>query len=858
MKKFRLWKVLLLMSTAIVSPTLAHADPITLTAIVASAAGVATTAATAGFGTLVAGLLGAAVSLAISFVGQLLFAPGLDAGAQHEGRTRKFDPHPTYRFAFGEFPQGGSVVFQAAEGKEYWAVYLLNSIPSETITKVEINDGIDLALLSDADNDVFDMTKGAKSDTSPWQNGIFQMWIGLGDHTQIPTEFTRELGAGGEDIADLLQSTDLWQGVTVAFIHLKYGHSKRAQRRWGHGSPPPLRFFGQWSKLYDPRLDSTSGVTGASGSHRIDDKTTWAYSANPALCGLMLATHDLALGFDQEMIPIQQWADAADACDVEDGAVGETTLLDVDWSTTVPVSYDGDNNGDIGGGYPGSGTWAVSRASVTIGAALIVPFGGAQVAKLTSTDTDGTLIESETARFGIYFDMKANARRGDAPYEFRYAGDIGGWVGQSNWRWKLFQADFDGDDVATTADIRAEAMMPYGANNITKIYDTSWQPFPGATADRTHEVTGDLVSFVFEGGRTLERFIEIGPNTEYFTTSLSALTRYRCDGLVFIDERELSMLDPVLVSMAGHLDTTGGMLGVRAGAWVAPTDTLSQPVGDAIEIRGARDAGFDTVRAKFIGRHREWELTDGQGYQLRAGARVHPLQLALVREPEQAARLEKIFALRAEPNRIVEAEWDGREGNRRIGERVNFALPGFARATSSYIVDSIQHVLVAAKDGFEVGVRMTLIEDLEATYNWSSADFSEGGDFTPLPPGIPSIDPPTSVVAAQSNFSGAGGATARLQVTITIDQELSEDAETLEVEIDDGGGFAHLVDLAVTESTLSYVTYVNPALVGVTYTARALAVSVALGDSTWTTSAPVTIVAPVLDYDPADYSAEYA
>jgi len=127
-----------------------------------------------------------------------------------------------------------------------------------------------------------------------------------------------------------------------------------------------------------------------------------------------------------------------------------------------------------------------------------------------------------------------------------------------------------------------------------------------------------------------------------------------------------------------------------------------------------------------------------------------------------------------------------------------------------------------------------------------------------LPPGIPSIDPPTSVVAAQSNFSGAGGATARLQVTITIDQELSEDAETLEVEIDDGGGFAHLVDLAVTESTLSYVTYVNPALVGVTYTARALAVSVALGDSTWTTSAPVTIVAPVLDYDPADYSAEYA
>jgi hypothetical protein len=37
----------------------------------------------------------------------------------------------------------------------------------------------------------------------------------------------------------------------------------------------------QGRKVYDPRLDSTSG---GSGPQRLADRTTWAYSANPALC----------------------------------------------------------------------------------------------------------------------------------------------------------------------------------------------------------------------------------------------------------------------------------------------------------------------------------------------------------------------------------------------------------------------------------------------------------------------------------------------------------------------------------------------------------------------------------------------
>lgn len=47
------------------------------------------------------------------------------------------------------------------------------------------------------------------------------------------------------------------------------------------GGLPVMGAYGQWVKVYDPRKDST--FPGGSGSHRIDDETTYEYSANPAL-----------------------------------------------------------------------------------------------------------------------------------------------------------------------------------------------------------------------------------------------------------------------------------------------------------------------------------------------------------------------------------------------------------------------------------------------------------------------------------------------------------------------------------------------------------------------------------------------
>lgn len=47
------------------------------------------------------------------------------------------------------------------------------------------------------------------------------------------------------------------------------------------GGLPVMGAYGQWVKVYDPRLDST--FPGGSGTHRIDDESTFEYSDNPAL-----------------------------------------------------------------------------------------------------------------------------------------------------------------------------------------------------------------------------------------------------------------------------------------------------------------------------------------------------------------------------------------------------------------------------------------------------------------------------------------------------------------------------------------------------------------------------------------------
>jgi hypothetical protein len=68
------------------------------------------------------------------------------------------------------------------------------------------------------------------------------------------------------------------RGRGVAYVHIRL---RRDLDLFPQGPPGNFSFIVRGAKVYDPRLDSTNG---GSGSHRIADPSTWAYSNNPALC----------------------------------------------------------------------------------------------------------------------------------------------------------------------------------------------------------------------------------------------------------------------------------------------------------------------------------------------------------------------------------------------------------------------------------------------------------------------------------------------------------------------------------------------------------------------------------------------
>ncbi|MEL6220750.1 MAG: hypothetical protein AAFR79_20245, partial [Pseudomonadota bacterium] len=581
-------------------------------AAVGAVAGAAISSGTILGSAILANVIGALVTIGTGLISSVLTGNS-SSRAQRDSRSRAFDPHPNFRFAFGEFPQEGSVVFHHSVGQAYYLVILLNSLPSEAVTRIEINDGVhlefaDMTALTDFASD-HNPTIAVYADQAGTKDAAVNVHIGLGDQTAPPARWLSEIGPGGTFAADIISATDAWQGHTVAFIRFIHGGEEKAARRWAQGKPPPMRFFGQWSKIYDPRLDSTSGVTGASGSHLPDDPSTWTYSENAALCALTLVRHRYGLGFSDERIPIQQWADAADACEGgPEVSVQNTIVSNVNGGISDAAGV------SAGITYSGFSPTDIVTASLVpgIGEGAWSPWG---VPALSGPQT-GAL-----TRFSI-------APDGDPGQ----AVEVGGLAPR--------------DGYANAAADFVPGAVSGGSSFVVYIVDTP-----------------------------------VSDNTGSFGVALSTGGGgFRCDGLVVIEEREISLLDPVLACFAGQLDTTDGLLGMRAGVWTAPTITLTEPVGDELEIIGARDEGYDLVRPKYISREREYEETDGTGYAIRDGFRERPLQLGLVREPVQAERLAKIAALTGSPRRSITGTWDGREAQRRIGERVNFSLAGFPRA----------------------------------------------------------------------------------------------------------------------------------------------------------------------------------
>lgn len=139
------------------------------------------------------------------------------------------------------------------------------------------------------------------------------------------TNFYRRLGTDTQTHVTQLATTfsdwtSDYDGKGIAYIVCAFElGTATGEGVWAQGAPQNIRAVVKGKKVYDPRLDSTQTAISGSGSHRLNDPTTWAWSDNPALC-VADYLHDSRLGMGAEGISytdidFDMVAAAADICD---------------------------------------------------------------------------------------------------------------------------------------------------------------------------------------------------------------------------------------------------------------------------------------------------------------------------------------------------------------------------------------------------------------------------------------------------------------------------------------------------------------------------------------------------------------
>ena len=229
------------------------------------------------FGTAIGigGLAGAelalnlATSLLLSAASNALLARKAPSATEVARELSRPSHSPPYRFVYGETRAAGSPAGTPIRGEYIYGCWIVNSRESEGPFDIFLDKREAFST-----GDPYDFSGvGATATTAPFLDH-FTYWISKGDQVSPPTVFTTEAGftSGGVD-EELWKTTDGWQGLTVIWCKIRAGASGSRQERWP-SSPPLIELQGKFSKVWDMR-DVTQDP---------DDRTTWKYSDNWALC----------------------------------------------------------------------------------------------------------------------------------------------------------------------------------------------------------------------------------------------------------------------------------------------------------------------------------------------------------------------------------------------------------------------------------------------------------------------------------------------------------------------------------------------------------------------------------------------
>lgn len=194
------------------------------------------------------------------------FAPGAESYDPYATQRVSFSSSPPQVFVFGTFKVGGNIVYGLRVDTPLKYDYYVVAIG---FTRHNDLAGI---WIDEERLDLNGSGNGPYTVTGSVYSNAFALWFYNGDEVQ--TALSELTGAAGT------QWTVNHKGNNICYAVLRW---KRDEAVYTNNGVPFNRtsFEVRGVSHYDPRKDDT--ITGGSGSHRIDDPSTWEYSSNPAI-----------------------------------------------------------------------------------------------------------------------------------------------------------------------------------------------------------------------------------------------------------------------------------------------------------------------------------------------------------------------------------------------------------------------------------------------------------------------------------------------------------------------------------------------------------------------------------------------
>jgi len=278
-------------------------------AFVAGTAATATAAATAAtlFGVATSTL--ASIAIGATLIGGLLapprFSPEGTAAAQGTLLSLNANKDAPRLILYGEAATGGDLMYQEALGTDNVDLYTVIALA-----------GHECSSITRFDWDGTEITFSSNNAVGNFNDKMF-LFEHLGSETQT-VDTTLDAAS------TKWTSSHTLDGICYIVLKLVYDADKFQQ------GFQDIRVYIKGREIYDPRLDSNNG---GSGTHRLDDRSTWVFSDNVALCiadylrGIRMA-NTTSTSYDGQVIAGMNIADGR-------GQVTQATIddaSDIDWA----------------------------------------------------------------------------------------------------------------------------------------------------------------------------------------------------------------------------------------------------------------------------------------------------------------------------------------------------------------------------------------------------------------------------------------------------------------------------------------------------------------------------------------------